>query len=176
MSDQPTDNPLLNVDTAVLYRAALERAWNELAVIIEQKKQIATREAQLNETVRALTPLVGEWTPDLTELSLSNAVRFVFNGLAIGRTLSAMDVRTKLEELGYNLSEYENPLANIHTCMRRMIDSEELTLVETKDNKKQFEAGPELKSVPLPEPIVKDTEGKLQFKDLIALSLKEDKK
>jgi hypothetical protein len=120
----------------------------------EQKKEITVREAQLNETLKALMPLIGAWKADITEYSLSNAIRFIFNGLEVNRTLSAIEVRGRLQDLGYDLSEYENPLASIHTCMRRMIETEELIVNRTEDNKKEFQPGPELKAVPEPTPTI----------------------
>ena len=153
MTDQSKPNPLQAADSASVYREALDRVWNELEEIKEQKKDLAIREAQLNETMKALMPLAGAWKANISEYTLSNAVRFVFNGLAPDRTLSAIEVRTKLEDIGYNLTEYENPLASIHTCMRRMIETEELIVIKTEDNKKEFQPGPELKSVPEPQPI-----------------------
>ena len=130
----------------------MNRVWTELERIKEQKKQLAIREVQLNESVRALLPLVGAWQVNVNEYSLSNAVRFIFNSLepGSGRGLTAMEVRSKLEDLGYDLTKYENPLASIHTCVRRMIETEELNLMESSEDekKKKFEPGPELKPVP----------------------------
>jgi hypothetical protein len=151
MNDQPKDNPLQAADSSAIYREALDRIWKELADIKEQKQELALREAQLNETLKALLPITGFWKADIKEYTLSNAVRFIFNGLEPDRSLSAIQVRTKLEDLGYDLSGYENPLANIHTCIRRMLDTEELIPVETEDKKKSFEPGPELKPVPEPQ-------------------------
>lgn len=97
-------------------------------------------------------PLVGAYEVDVNEYSLSNAVRFIFNSLEPGsdRGLTAMEVRSKLQDLGYDLTKYENPLASIHTCVRRMIETDELKLMESNEDekKKKFEPGPELKQVP----------------------------
>jgi hypothetical protein len=151
MSEQKRTPSLATAKNGDIYKAAVERIVSELERINVAKKEMAIREAQLNESLKALRPLAGEWVFDLSEFSLSNAVRFVFNGLADERSLSAIDVRTKLEDLAYDLSKYENPLASIHTCMRRMVETEELVIKPTDEgNKKQFEAGPQLKSVPDP--------------------------
>jgi hypothetical protein len=152
MADE-MENPLQSADSSAVYREAVDRVWNELQELREQKNQLAVREVQLNESLRALLPLAGAWKADIKKYSLSNAIRFVFNGLEADRTLSAVQVRTKLEDLGYDLNQFENPLASIHTCMRRMIETEELIVSRTEDNKKEFQPGPELKSVPDQQPI-----------------------
>ncbi len=175
MEDEAKINPLQSIDSTDVYKEALNRAFEELAKIKEQKKEIAVREAQLNETLRALMPLAGLWKTDLEGYSLSNAVRFIFNGLGPDRALTAIEVRGKLQELGYDLSEHENPLASIHTCMRRMIDSEELALIQTDANQKKFEPGPELKSVPEPAMITDSTGQMLALSDLINYAQEEDK-
>jgi hypothetical protein len=151
MTDEPSENSLQPPDSTAVYKDALNRVWTELEAIKEMKKNLGLREAMLNDTLRALLPLVGTWMTDISDYSLSNAVRFIFNGLAPDRSLTPIEVRAKLEELGYNLGEHENALASIHTCMRRMTETEELILVTTEDKKKKFEPGPELKSVPEPE-------------------------
>jgi hypothetical protein len=150
MPDQQNHNPLQTADSVAIYKEAVDRLWNELQELRERKKELIIREAQINESLKALMPLVGTWKTNIAEYSLSNAIRFIFNGLEADRTLSAIEVRTKLQDLGYNLNEYENPLASIHTCIRRMIDTEELTVIKSEDNKKEFQPGPELKSVPEP--------------------------
>jgi hypothetical protein len=174
MADQPKENHLQAADSSAIYREALDRVWNELQELKEQKKELAVREVQLNESLKALMPLAGAWKTNINEYSLSNAVRFIFNGLAPDRTLSAIEVRAKLEDLGYDLSDFENPLASIHTCVRRMIDSEELIVTKTEDNKKEFQPGPELKSVPEPTPPI--VAGLQTLSDILAKVSSTDEK
>jgi hypothetical protein len=132
-----------------VYLKALLKAWGELDQIKETKKQLAYRESKLNETVAALKPLVFKQTWDINMLTLSDAIRFVFSSAK--RSLTAVAVRTKLEDLDYNLSQFDNPLATIHTALKRMGDTNELVLVENDDKKKVFEPGPDLKTVAEPE-------------------------
>jgi hypothetical protein len=151
MDTEKTNQRLAKVGSTDIYRVAVERIVSELENIRQWKKDMLIREGQLNESLKALRPLAGGYQYDLSQFSLSDAVRFIFNGLEEGRGLSAVDVRTKLLDLSYDLSKYENPLASIHTCMRRMGETEELIFRATDDdNKKTFSAGPELKSVPEP--------------------------
>jgi hypothetical protein len=55
-----------------------------------------------------------------------------------------------LVDLGFDLSKFDNPLANIHTTMNRMVESEEMEWADTEE--KKVLPGPELKSIPPPPP------------------------
>jgi hypothetical protein len=127
------------------FRIAYSSAKRELERIKEEEKNLAIRRAQLQETVRALSPLVFNERLDVNSLSLSNAIRLIFSGTE--HLLTPLEVRGKLRDLGFNLEQYENPLANIHTALNRMAESEELTRQDDADQKK-FNAGPALKPVP----------------------------
>lgn len=148
MSTQNEDHTLQTIDNRAIFKEALVRALAELEKLKQIKTEMAAREIQLQQSIKALTPLVGSTIPAVKDMSLSNAVRLTFKGLPPGKSLGAIGVRAKLEELGYDLSGYDNPLASIHTCLRRMEETEEITLVKSEDKKKKFETGPELKSVP----------------------------
>jgi|SRR5262249_29866255 len=134
-----------------VYAEALLSAYKERDQIVETEKQLAFRKAKLNETIEALKPLVFKRTWDINSLGLSDAIRFVFNNSQ--RHLTASDVRTKLEDLGYDLKQFDNALASIHTALRRMTETQELYFIpdESEGKKKLFEAGPELKPVPEPK-------------------------
>ena len=144
-----SDTDSIFADGYEVYINALIKAWGELDQIKETEKQLAYRKAKLNETVEALKPLVFKQTWDINTLTLSDAIRFVFKSAK--RPLSALAVRTKLEDLGYNLEQFDNPLANIHTALKRMGDTDELTLIDKDDKKKMFEPGPELKPIAEPQ-------------------------
>lgn len=131
-----------------VYIDAFIKAFGELEDIKVKEKELAYRKAKLNETVIALRPLVFKQDWDINTLTLSDAIRFVFN--TVKRPLSALDLRTKLEDLDYNLAQFDNPLANIHTALKRMGDTNELYVIEKDDKKKTFEPGPNLKPVPEP--------------------------
>ncbi len=66
------------------------------------------------------------------------------------RPITAIEMRGKLTDLGFDLSKYDNPLANIHTAMNRMVEAEEMQWVDV-DEKKAV-PGPQLKQVPPPLP------------------------
>jgi hypothetical protein len=145
----PQITPLVEfVDGCEPYLDALVKAWEELEEIKVKEKEMAYRKAKLNESVSALKPLVFKHTWDINTLGLSDAIRFVFSNTK--RALSAIEIRAKLEDLGYSIDGFENPLANIHTAVKRMSDTNELSPVESDGKKKVFESGPELKAIPEP--------------------------
>jgi hypothetical protein len=126
------------------FAAALRGAYQELLNVKEQELTLTIRKAQLTKTVNALFPLVFPQTPDINAMSLPNAIRLIMSGTE--RPLSAHDMKTKLEDLGFDLAKFDNPLANVHTAMKRMLESDELVYVD--ENKKRVTAGPELNPPP----------------------------
>jgi hypothetical protein len=153
-----TQPPVEFVDGCEPYLDALVNAWQELDEIKVKEREMAYRKAKLNESVTALKPLVFKHTWDINTLGLSDAIRFVFSNTK--RPLSALDIRAKLEDLGYSLDGFDNPLANIHTAIKRMNETNELSPVDSDGKKKVFESGPELK--PIPEPANETTLDELQ--------------
>ncbi len=128
-----------------LYSDALFAAYRELADLADQERAIAVRKAQLRHTVNALYALVFPNAVDVNSLSLPDALRLVLR--STGRPLNAHQFKAKLEDLGFDLSKFENPVANILTAMNRMIEADECVWVEGA-GKKTVAPGPELKPVP----------------------------
>jgi len=145
MTDGPKNEPIDKLLNDTIYWQAISQAFAELNDLKQKEKEILVRKAQLNQTLAALWPLVTSRMIDISSFSLANAIRFIIN--SSGRSVSAMDVRSKLKDWNYDLSQFENPLASIHTAMNRMLEAGEITKVESEDGKKKFEAGPEIKSV-----------------------------
>lgn len=142
-----------NLERDKVFDAALDAAIAELAELEEQERNIASRKANLRLTVNALWPVVFKQPlNDINALSLPDAMRLILR--SAGRPLNANDYRTKLTDLGFDLSKFDNPLANIHTAMKRMVDSEEFQWVE--EGSKQVVPGPELKPVPEAEELSAD--------------------
>jgi hypothetical protein len=124
------------------YESALFAAYEELAELKTKELEIAVRRSQLRQTVDALFPLVFPQEIDIKTLSLPAALRLILK--SAGRPLSASDFKTKLEDMGFDTDKYDNPLANIHTAMSRMVESEEMAWVNL-DGKKKAIPGPDLK-------------------------------
>ena len=151
------------------YEVALKAALSDMEQLKIQERQLAIQKAKIQETINALSPLVFADTVDVNSLSLPNAMRLVIRGA--GRPLSATDFKTKLQDIGFDISKYENPLANIHTAMTRMCESDEMQWVQMEGKKKAI-PGPELKSIP------QDTQNSATTEVWKALleGLKEEKK
>ena len=104
------------------YRAALDAALREYETLLQQKADVDARLAQVAESVGTLTRLCG-YTPTVayglteackTSLRCSNA------------PMTPLDVRDRLQSTGFDINRYSNPLAAIHTVLRRLTESGEV--------------------------------------------------
>ncbi|SRR5713226_699314 len=137
----------------VAFAMAYLGAKRELERLVEEEKNITIRKAQLRETMKALGPLVApELKPDVATMSLADAIRLIIRNA--GRPVNALEIRSRLKDLGYNLDQHENPMASIHTALRRMEENDEVTPSEWDGTtKKKFEPGPALKALPDSPPL-----------------------
>jgi hypothetical protein len=127
------------------YKQARDKALKDYREISRQIHELNLRKGQLRETITALNSLCSR-LPNVESLSLSNAIRVVY--ATANRFLTPIEVKGKLEDLGYNVSRFKNPLASIHTALERMAKTDELSKREDEDEKK-FEAGKKLKKPPV---------------------------
>ncbi len=124
--------------TTDTYKQALKQAKDDLvhriAALGDYQVKVAEAEREimeLRQTVAALARLCGE--PEFVEedaLGLTEAIRMAFRthepGMyGLGEGMSAHDVRTKLEAMGY-AGRWGNVLASIHTVIKRLFDKGEL--------------------------------------------------
>jgi len=153
MADTANNQPSPSqTDETAAYKSAIFKAWQELSEVQEQEKQILIKKARLKQSVDALWPLAfpdADTPPDINSMTLADAIRLLVQSCS-GRYITIKEVRGKLEDIGFDLKKYANPLASIHTAAARMVASEELTWVD--DDGKKLTAGPELKPVPSSEP------------------------
>ena len=145
------DNEMTSLPEEI-YRNALQTAVDQWVDLQLQERRITVQKNQLRQTFLALFPLAypNSELPDISSMSLANAIRMVIGGA--DRPITAIEMRGKLTDLGFDLTKYDNPLANIHTAMNRMVESDEMQWADI-DEKKAM-PGPQLKHVqaPLPEP------------------------
>jgi hypothetical protein len=127
------------------YKSALQKAQADWAELTRQEAGIAVRKAQLKRTIKALAALCSE-LPDISAMSLADAIRLVIASTT--EALSVIEIRGKLNEIGYDLSKFKTPLASIHTAVNRMVESEELIHIPDAedDTDKKVEAGKNLKA------------------------------
>ena len=127
------------------YNKALESALTELSVAMNEREALDTKREELDVRISQLTEgaiglgvLCGmdrrelaarfpELFPDLIspDVGFTDAVRMA---LASKRTfISPVEVRKRLEMMTYDISQYTNVLASIHTVLKRLVESEEAT-------------------------------------------------
>jgi aspartokinase len=94
------------------YRALYDNAISELA-------RLEAEAAALRQTIAAIAPLVNESAPS----GLTDAIRAIL--AKAGEPLSASDIRDRLADMGFDMKSYSNPLATIHTILRRLTESDE---------------------------------------------------
>lgn len=112
---------------AIDYTLWYENAKNELARVLEEKAgllQAFTRCEQqigaLIQTMNAIAPLVGAEPLPAPE-GLTDSIRAILT--EAGEPLTASEIRDGLVAKGFDMKAYANPLANIHTILRRLTDA-----------------------------------------------------
>ena len=104
------------------YRRALDAAVREYEKLLSEHVALEGRLAQLKHSIAALTKLCG-YEPTVP-MGLTDACRMVLRN-ATG-PLTALDVRDRLASIGIDLEKHSNPLASIHTVLKRLHDAGEL--------------------------------------------------
>ena len=113
------------------YRSALDAALREYERLTANRADLDTRIGQLQQTIGMLTKLCG-LTPTVP-LGLTDACRLVLRGATAPMT--ATQVRERLEAIGlFDASKYANPLAVIHTTLKRLDESGEACSTELDDS------------------------------------------
>ena len=104
------------------YRRALDAAVREYERAIADRAGLDSRIAQLQQTIGTLTRLCG-FTPTVP-LGLTDACRMVLRNAGVPLPPTAL--RDRLEAVGIDLSRYANPLAAIHTTLKRLVEAGEV--------------------------------------------------
>ena len=97
------------------YRSLYDNAVSELA-------RLEAEVAALKQTIAAIAPLVGETAPS----GLTDAVRKIL--AEADEPLAASEIRDRLSTMGFDMKSYSNPLATIHTILRRLAEADEATV------------------------------------------------
>jgi hypothetical protein len=144
--DVTVEGAEIDTDNTIPYKTALFQAWRELTDAQEEEKKLLVKKARLKATCDALWPLAfpDSTYPDISSMTLADAMRLIVQSCN-ERPVTVKEIRGKLQDLGFDLTKYKNPLASIHTAATRMVDSEELAWVDDEGNK--LTAGPEMKPV-----------------------------
>lgn len=118
------------------YNSWYENAKTELQKVQEEKAGLQRAAidcdrqiAALIQTMNAIAPLVGAepLTPpaseetDMAPGGMTDSIRSILT--EAGEPLTASEIRDRLEQKGFDIKSYSNPLANIHTILRRLTES-----------------------------------------------------
>jgi hypothetical protein len=122
---------------AIDYQAWYNNAKAELQRVRDEKAEmqgaIAERDKQIDaliQTLNALGKLVGEEfvAPRDGELEppagMTDSIRTILT--QEDAPLTASEIRDRLEAKGFDIKSYSNPMANIHTILRRLTESGEV--------------------------------------------------
>lgn len=113
------------------YRTALDEALREYERLTTDRATLDHRIGQLQQTIGMLTRLCG-LTPTVP-LGLTDACRLVLRSATAPMT--AIQVRERLEAIGvFDPSKYANPLAVIHTTLKRMDEAGKAFATEFDDS------------------------------------------
>jgi len=113
------------------YRRALDAAVREYERVVAEHAALEARLSQLKHSIAALTRLCG-YEPTVP-LGLTDACRLVLRNSA--DPLTALELRDRLVSIGVDLDKHSNPLASIHTVLRRLQESGELVERERDDER-----------------------------------------
>jgi hypothetical protein len=104
------------------YRRALDTAVREYEKLLAEHASLEGRLAQLKHSIAALTKLCG-YEPTVP-MGLTDACRLVLRNAT--EPLTALEVRDRLTAIGVALDRHSNPLASIHTVLKRLHEAGEL--------------------------------------------------
>ena len=121
-------------DQQETYRQALEQAIREYERLSQKRARIDERLAQLVQTMGSLSRLC-RLTPTV-RFGLTDACRMVLK--SAGHPLTAAEVKVHLEGIGFDASKYANPLACIHTVLKRLCRSGEVRFTPRAHDKPAF--------------------------------------
>jgi hypothetical protein len=125
----------MSIDYTALYKSAQSELQALRSEKAELERSIANRDAQmaaLVQTMNAIAPLVGEkpleappnGDAENPPAGMTGCIRTIL--AQAGGPLSASEIRAKLESIGFDMKSYSNPLATIHTILRRLTESAEV--------------------------------------------------
>jgi hypothetical protein len=111
------------------YRRALDAAVREYEKLSAERADLDDRLSQLRHSIGTLTKLCG-YEPTVP-LGLTDACRLVLRNSVT--PLTALEVRDRLAAIGVDLDKYSNPLASIHTVLKRMHEAGEIAERDRED-------------------------------------------
>ena len=131
------------------YRRLLFQANQDLARHLVKRQQLDQKIARLQAVVGELDTLCAERDQNNFEKRVERVIKA---DLAVGITesarvilkenffpLTASEIKEKIEARKLNLARYSNPLAVIHTILKRLVQGGEVRIVPQGKGKKAFQ-------------------------------------
>jgi hypothetical protein len=134
-------------DGKATYKVALDQTLEQLAKALARRERLQLTQAKwdshiddLQDAAEALGRLCGidptKQHPELfpedaePEVGFTDAVREVFRNADERFLYQPISVREKLKEMGFPIAKYKNPLASIHTILKRLVEHGEIIRVD----------------------------------------------
>jgi len=118
-----------SIKEAPTERRTLEELLRELNSLIQQRESVQARISKVEAAIQALTELLDDpverkdWELYLAIVTkptgLTDVIKYI---LRAGERLTASEVRDRLLESDFPVSNYSNPLAVVHTTLGRLCD------------------------------------------------------
>lgn len=107
------------------YKQLLEDLQSDLDECLSELRQNQNRKANLEQAISGVQGLLKGNEEEVETTGLTNAVRKLFSAHPKVRG-SAITVRVGLKKYGFPIEDYTQPLAVIHTTLRRLAKQGEL--------------------------------------------------
>lgn len=125
------------------FAKALKDAKSELVIVqeelgdcIAQQEELEKRLAALRTVITGFSNALGEQFEEADEIGLTDAVRQAIK--TYDKPLEPTDVRTRLQQLGFNTKKYGNFMASVHTVLNRLVKSGEIKTQVLPGNKAAY--------------------------------------
>ncbi|HEU0048092.1 MAG TPA: hypothetical protein VFQ43_10865 [Nitrososphaera sp.] len=130
------------------YRKAYDSAKQELADLLAKQQEVAKRIVVVRQSLQTLATLCESEGVEinrsieadylLRHSTLADEIRTILNSVHPGY-LRPHQIKTALERLGLDLTQYQNPQATIHMVLKRMTESGEVQeAIVPKEGKKTY--------------------------------------
>jgi hypothetical protein len=117
-------------------KADLLKEQENLGECLKQQENHEKKIAGLRATIAALARMLDETFVEEDAIGFTDAVREAFKSVGTSGTLTAMEVKAKLESMGYDTRKYGNVMASIHTIIARLASMGEIKSAGSRaDNK-----------------------------------------
>lgn len=123
------------------YRATLDEVLEELHEIEEKQAELNTRRKYLQELASVLSRMYDIELPEgttaelLPEEGLTNHISWILDSAA--EPLTAVEIKQRLTDLRFDVAKYANPMAAIHTTLKRLVENGEIGYI-AEDGKKIY--------------------------------------